>query len=159
MSDVTETEQPVVETPSATPPVATDEIDRLLAEYDAGVPKQSEANPEPATDGLTKPTDAPVTDQTLDQLLALSTDPRISQLEGELAGVRSEADRLRAEAHRQQEWAAFQDYAKSLQEQLPPHLPDGYAELKLTALAHDPVYAQAFDYRNIDRQPAHGWMR
>jgi hypothetical protein len=145
----------LVKTPdtSQLTPAPQDDLDRLLAEYDAGVPKQSEANPEPATDGLTKPTDAPV-HQSLDQLLALSTDPRISQLEGELAGVRSEAEQLRAEAHRQQEWAAFQEYASDLQKRMPEWVPDGYAELKLKALAHDPTIAAAFDYRNVDRAAA-----
>jgi hypothetical protein len=154
MSDVTETEQPVVETPSAPDPAPApqDDLDRLLAEYEQNTAKpEPEQTPEP---NPSSPVSEEGTGQTLDQLLALSTDPKIAQLEGELAGVRSEADRLRAEQHRQQEWAAFQDYAKSLQEQLPPHLPDGYAELKLKALAHDPTIAQAFDYRNVDRQAA-----
>jgi hypothetical protein len=149
----TETAAPV-EAPVSqlTPANEPDELSQLLKEYDEATAAKSE--PEPvATDPAADNTGDAQTSE-LDALLARYTapDPRISELEGELAGVRGEADRLRAEAHRAQEWQAFQDYAKSLQDQLPPHLPEGWAELKLKAMAHDPQIALAFDYRGVDRQ-------
>ena len=157
MTDIIEQTTPEaapVEAPSQlTPANEPDEFSRLLQEYEsqASTPApEPAATDEPVADGANDPN---ATSNELDQLLA-NYDPRLAQLEGELAGVRSEADQLRAEAHRQQEWAEFQSYAKSLQDDLPSWVPEDYATLKLAALAHDQTVAQAFDYRNVDKAAA-----
>ena len=156
MENIAESQTPEpapVEATSQLTPAPADDFDRLLADYEANTAKPEPAvTDEPVADGV----DQNATSNELDQLLAQLSgpDPKINALETELAGVRSEADRLRSEMHRQQEWAEFQSYAKSLQDDLPSHLPDGYAELKLKALAHDPTIAAAFDYRNVDRHAA-----
>jgi hypothetical protein len=133
---------------SPTPPEATpdSDLDSLLAEFDAktaqqpGVPEQAPGNPGEQS-----------TDTTLDELLAgldnSADEKRISDLQGQV-------DALQTEAHRARELEAFSEFADDLQKQLPQWCPPDYAEMKLRSLAHNPELCLAFDLRNVDRKAA-----
>jgi hypothetical protein len=147
MTEVVEqTEAAPVEAPadqSAPASASADDIDRLLAEYDAGT------KPEPASDGNggnKPPTDAPVQDDELDRLLSGLP----SKDQERIAGLESEINSLTLANHQRVEQEAFDKFSDELQSRLPDHAhPDFAKDALLAAASRDPALVAAWDVRNV----------
>jgi hypothetical protein len=158
--DVIEEEKPETVTaqlPADTPapPIGTTDdrsLDDLLNQFDLAT-KQPESEPQQ----LPGSENGAVSNEELDRLLAEVGGPsadaqRANQLQGELDG-------LKAEINRQQELAAFEKFADSLQGRLPSHIPPGFAKDALMSMAHDDTKQMAWLYRNVDRQQVDAELR
>jgi hypothetical protein len=148
---ITERERPedspsVSSEPTATPAPDND-LDSLLAEFDAKTAQQTEPVTGADVDisGNTHP------GQSVDPLAELLRDPADQQRITELTG---QVESLRAEEFRRGELQAFNDMAADLQQHMPSWAPPDYAEMRLKALAHDPELCLAWDLRNADKSAA-----
>ena len=143
MSDtIVEPREEVVVEQSTAAPAPDNDLDSLLAQWDATVGKA-----EPATDAV--PEQNLSSEQTLNQQIAdlLGPDPKVAELQGRV-------DSLRAEEYRRGELRAFNEMAADLQQHMPSWAPPDYAEAKLKALAHDQTISLAWELRNTDRDAA-----
>ncbi len=126
--------------PAPTPDISGDApapeptIDDLLNEYDRSV---QQPEPESSSDNA-----AP--EATLDdQFRELFPDPRISELQGQV-------NNLQAVEFQRQSRADFEGFAKKLQAELGPNVPDDYAKTQLLAMsAENPDLEVAWRYRNL----------
>jgi len=125
------------ELPTEAAPEPSDDLDRLLQEYQAATDKPVEA-----VSDQEAPADL---DQQLQDLLG--PDPKVAELQGQLNDLRT---RVRAA----EELKAFNEFAGDLQKQLPSWVPEDYARVKLESLAHDPVARLAWETRHIDPKAA-----
>jgi hypothetical protein len=125
------------DTPADTPASPTDEIDRILSEWDQAVKPQESLEPEQIPGAPSDPL--------ADYNQLLEAQGRNGQLQGEVNALK------RAEYERQEQ-QAFDKYAGEIQSRLPKHLPDDYAKASmLAAAAQDSNLLAAWRYRNLDR--------
>jgi hypothetical protein len=119
------------------PDASPDAYDDLLAEFERGTNQRPADNVPPDVPAATQndPVEALLRD--------LNDDKRVTDLQGELNG-------LRAEVHRKAEADAFDKYSAELQSKLPAHLPEDYCRNALLAAAsQDPNLELAWGYRNL----------
>jgi hypothetical protein len=125
----------------ASTPAPADDLDSLLREFDERTAQQPE--PEPATiDNAGQ--EGHEIDALLAEFSAASADQRrVSELEGELNSARV------AELQRQSR-QDFEGFAKKLQAELGPNVPDDYARTTLLAMsAENPALAEAWRFRHV----------
>jgi hypothetical protein len=133
-----------VEQSAGTP--APDDLDSLLAEFDAKVAAQPKSATDESSIGGTNTTDQNF-DQTLADLLRSSEEQqRIEQLTGEIGNLRS------AELDRQSK-ADFEGFSAKLQQELGPNVPDDYAKTQLLAMSVErPELQVAWQYRHLTNE-------
>jgi hypothetical protein len=144
--EIAPVETPVTGLPSST--AADSDLDALLQEFQDKTAPKPELEPANEPDrGI--PAENVSTGESLDQQIAdlLGPDPKVAELTGQL-------NDLQAQIHRQEELKAFNEFADTLQKQMPSWLPEDYARVKLESLAHDPVARLAWETRSIDPKAA-----
>jgi hypothetical protein len=121
---------------------ASDDLDSLLAEFDAVTSKPTESESSPDNTGQA------VSNDELDKFIAELGGPtadqkRIGELEGEIGSLRA------AELDRQAR-ADFEGFSKKLQAELGPNVDDQFARTNLlAALAERPELAVVWQHRHI----------
>jgi hypothetical protein len=123
--------------PVGTAPASSDDLDSLLAEFDAATSKPAD---EPAQDNTGQ--DATELAKLIDDLGSSQERQQIERLTDEIGSLRA------AEADRQSR-ADFEGFAAKLQKELGPHVDERFARTNLlAALAERPELATVWQYRH-----------